>query len=427
MPLKKPEKSLATKDSNSIELYENRKVYKDKALMAESAGNANTNNYIIPGVAEFWYDRYLYGKVNREGDIIILRENFLKTLKTNSKETLYTLNFVALAFGEMKDYIEHAAASNKIPNKRTLFATINPVNAWQSIYDEYHQYMSDVYRIFFDFLIDQGREEKINNFDDFAREFFLFCRNMVAGSARSPVTLSGFMTNSTVDGKCGGLTIDLYRARASNDPTKTDTFIKDVNFEFYKHAATKHGFVIDKNVPWRLTANLKSKYMKLLMESPAFDLTYSLGPRHIFDAYFLKTYTLDLIFLRKYMYDMYNSLLIGAPFYTKYKYCNNTQKTKKIIFERALLTTAKKENIYTVRDYWISQIYRFRLLELKHDLTEKDISQHIEEAKSIYDIRGKIHALKFLHNKTKIFFLDSYNKLNANLKLNTPQHPPKIT
>ena len=31
--LKKPEKSLATKDSNSIELYENRKVYKDKALM----------------------------------------------------------------------------------------------------------------------------------------------------------------------------------------------------------------------------------------------------------------------------------------------------------------------------------------------------------------------------------------------------------
>ena len=32
MPVREPEKSLATKNSNSFELYENRKAYKNKTL-----------------------------------------------------------------------------------------------------------------------------------------------------------------------------------------------------------------------------------------------------------------------------------------------------------------------------------------------------------------------------------------------------------
>jgi len=417
-------KSLATKDSNSHELYENRKVYKEKSLMSESHRDEEPQ-YIIPGVAEFWYDRQLYGKINQQGDIIIMKEDFLKTLGTSSDNTYYALNFVALAFNEMKRFMEKETISNKFPNQNTLFATLEPAVAWEGVYNNYHDYYKGTYEVFFNYLDTHQRAKNINNFDDFMEEFYFFARNVVV-KANNPVTLSGFITHHKTDPRCGGLTIDLFRARASNDPIKDDLFLKDINFNFFKHAANSHGFVINKNVPWRLTANLKSQYMKLLMESPAFEVTYTLGPRNIFDTYYLKSYVLDLIFLRKYMYDFYNSLTAGRPIYSLYDYCKKTQKIKKIIFPRKRLTAHQIEKKYTVKDYWMEQAYRYRLLELNHNLKEENIRLDVKKAKSIYDIRGENAALRFLHNQAKRFFLNEYNLSTEDIRRRAPMHEPAV-
>jgi len=421
MAIKDQRNSLATKESNTYELYENRKIYKDATLMTDSH-SPDEPRFIIPGVADFWYDRRLYGKVNRTGDIIIMREDFLHTLPTPNDKTFYALNFVAVAFDEMKKYVEKLSKSNMIPNQKTLFALINPATAWQSIYDEYHDYISDIYTIFFDYLVDNGRENKINNFEDFVDEFFIFCKNYITGDANTPITLSGFVASQYVDARCGGLTIDLFKARASNDIAKVKTFIRDVNFNFFIDAANRHGFVVDKNVPWRLNANLSSDYMKLLMASPGFDVTYSLGPKNIFDTYYFKTYTLDLILLRKYLYDMYDSLVSSVPNYSEYKFCNDTGKTKKFTYGRRPLGALEKDKKYNVEDYWLGLSYRFRLLELKHDLVEENIKKHIKNAKSVYKIRGEIESLKYLHEHTKRFFIDAYNKIDGNLVIDAPPH-----
>ena len=91
------------------------------------------------------------------------------------------------------------------------------------------------------------------------------------------------------------------------------------------------------------------------------------------------------------------------------------------------MTTQQKEKTYNVENYWLEYAYRFRLLELNHDLTPENIKLQIQNAKSVHKFRGEMHALKFLHDKTKIFFLNNYNKLNANLKFNTPTHSPEST
>jgi len=421
MAIKDQIQSTATNKSNTLELYENRKIYKDRTLMTDSHSSIEPR-FIFSGVADFWYDRRLYGKLNRAGDIIILREDFLQTLPTTSNKTFYALNFVAVAFDEMRKYVEKLAKTNMIPNQKTLFALPQPAVAWQSIYGDYHDYISDVYGVFFNYLIENQRESNVNNFDDFVEEFFIFCRNYVTGDANTPITLSGFVASQYVDGRCGGLTIDLFRARASNDLAKLNTFIRDVNFNFFIDAANRHGFVIDKNIPWRLQANLSSEYMKLLMESPAFDVTYSLGPKNVFDTFYLKTYTLDLILLRKYLYDMYDSLVSSVPGYSTYKFCNNTGKTRRFITNRRPLTQQEKEKKYNVRDYWLNLSYRFRLLELKHDFREADISNHTKNAKSIYKIRGEMESLKYLHEQCKKFFINSCNKLDGNLIIDPPLH-----
>ena len=423
MAIKDQNISTATKKSNTFEVYENRKIYKDKTLMTDRH-SPNEPAFMIPGVADFWYDRRLFGKINRTGDIVILREDFLQTLPTNTDKTFYALNFVAVAFDEMRRYVEKLAKTNMIPNQNTLFALPRPAVAWQSVYDNYHDYMSDIYSIFFDYIIENNREDTINNFDDFVEEFFIFCRNYVTGDANTPITLSGFIASNYVDARCGGLTIDLFRARASNDLAKNNTFIGDVNFNFFIDAANRHGFVVDKNVPWRLNANLSSEYMKMLMESPAFDVTYSLGPKNMFDTYYLKTYTLDLILLRKYLYDMYDSLTSSAPTYRKYEFCNKAERTRSFTFSRRQLSGQEKDKKYNVKDYWLGISYRFRLLELDHDLVEQNIANHIKNAKSVHKIRGEMESLRYLHEHCKKFFINSYNKVGGNLIMDPPRHHP---
>ena len=414
-------KSLATKDSNTLELYENRKIYKDHIFMSDDS-HGPEHAHIRYAFADFWYDRFLYGKVNRAGDIIIPREGFLSTLQTKTDKTYYALDFVAVAFNEFRSYFERHTTTNIIPNKKTLFASINPVSAWQSVYDQYHEYISAIYEIFTDHITEVRGHDKINNFEDFVSEFFIFSRNIIVKKASSPITLSGFVTNRQLDAKCGGLTIDLFKARASNDLSKQDLFGEDVNFNFYIDAVNKHGFVIDKNVPWRLHANLSSEYMKMLMESEAFAVKYDLGIDHIFDNYYLKTYTMDIVLLRKYLYDMYTSMLNAMPAYTKERYCNRTQKIITELTERSSLTIHDREKKYNVKSFWLNAYLRFRLLELQNDLLEADKLNLVNKAKSVYDIRGEKAAIKFIHKETKKYFIDNYNKARRTIQPFAPKH-----
>ena len=420
MPIIEPTNSLATNNSNSFELYFYRKAYKNNAL----TGYDDIPGTIVPGVAEFWYDRHLYGKLDRKGNIVIIRDDFLSILQTATPKTFFALNFVAVAFNAMREYFNKETQSGRIPNTNTVFRDLNPTSAWDSVYDKYHEYMGGVYDVFVDYLKDFRREDKINNFDDFAQEFFIFTRNMVTTTG-FPITFSGFVSNPVVNSKTSGLIIDLFNGRASNDPTKIQFFIQDNNFQFLKHAATKHGFVIDKNIPWRLTANLSSDYMKLLMESPAFNVTYEPSSRQLFDIYYTKTYTLDMVFLRKYMYDIYQSLINSRPAHSKYKYCNNLQKTIHQYVTRLPLTPAMKEQKYGT-NFWLERICRFRLLELKHDLAPSDIQYLIKNTQSLYRLRGELAALKFLHNNTKKFFLNTYNKNSMMMKAYAPQHAESL-
>ena len=425
MAIKDQLKSFATNDRNTRVIYENRKVYKNKVLMTNALHvHGDENSYIRTAFADFWYDRFLFGRVNRTGDIIIPREDFLAQLPNKKNKTFFALDFVAAAFGEFANYFNRHTNANLIPNKGTLFASIEPVSAWQSTYDLYHEHMSLAYRVFRRHIREIRGENKINNFEDFVEEFFIFCQNILVGSARNPITLSGFLTSNLADPKCGGLTIDLFKARASNDLSKSDYFIRDINFNFYVDAANEHGFVIDKNIPWRLQTNLSSEYIKLLMEAEPFEVNYNLGEDNIFDIYYLKAYTMDLILLRKYLYDMYDSLMATGSSYTKQIYCQKTQKIKTIRYNRKPMTVFDREKVYNVRDYWLEKTFRFRLLELDNDLLENDIKRYVQDAKSVHKIRGEKQSLKYLHEQTKRFFIHNYNKVRRDTQINAPKHRP---
>ena len=150
MPIIEPKETIATNNSDAMDLYFYRKSYKNNVLMIDDfAGNRPA-----PGTVDLWYDRNLYGKLDLNGNIVIPREKFLDSLWNSEGETLYAINFVALMFNDMVGYIRENIASNKIPIRNTIFKKIGADSGWDSVYDTYHDYMVSIFNVFADFLIE---------------------------------------------------------------------------------------------------------------------------------------------------------------------------------------------------------------------------------------------------------------------------------
>ena len=407
MPILLPEKSLAKNNLDAMDLWNYRKVYKDNVLKDFDSVNPS------PGTADFWYDRNLYGILDRRGNIIVSRESLLSTLRTRDSKTYFALDFVAVAFDQFMIYVYEQLRSNNVPNQNTIFRAISPKRAWKPVYEDYNKSMEALFEMFTIHLEVRSIESRVNNFKEFVEEFFLFVRDFIMSNG-STVTFSGFVSNPKNSNFNNGLIIDIAKDNADDDALKENKYINDINFDFYRKAANRFGFAVDRNIPWRLVANLNSKPMQTIMSNPAFDVTYGYGAKNIFDKYYTKTYTLDLPYFRDYMYGMYLSLLQYRPSYIKTvtKECPKNRENPSILINKSIkrddLTDEVKESL-TIRDYWLETVFRLRLMEVPHGLGEANIRYAIKKAKTVYDQRGQTAALTFLHRITKKFFLNSVN------------------
>ena len=64
-----------------------------------------------------------------------------------------------------------------------------------------------------------------------------------------------------------GLAVEIFSAPYDQDQYKIDNFYKATNFRFFKDVAYAFGFHIDKDIPWRLVADLDSPQMKYYMKN----------------------------------------------------------------------------------------------------------------------------------------------------------------
>ena len=406
MPIKLPDISKAKNSMSVQDLFANRKKYRNSVLVK------NYSNGVSPttGTADFWNDRHLYGKIDRKGNIIISRESYFRTLRTRNKKTFYTLDFVALAFSQMIGDLEYNYAQNNIPNTKTVFRAISPTKAWESVYQPYHRYMVGLFDSFAAYLDTTNTHSRVRNFEDFIEEFFIFVRNSVTMYG-SPITFSGFVSSPLASPMSSGLMIDLSPAKPSEDFPKKNVFVDDINFKAFRSTANRFGFAIDRNIPWRLVANLNSVSMQTFMAQPAFDVTYGFGDKNVFDKYYMKTYLLDYSLIQSYMFTMYDSLLQARESFseTDFHVCkNNVGKVFNKTINRKDLTKYEKRNKYNVRDYWLEITFRYRLLEIQNDLKEEDINYHVHRAKKLFNVKSLDHSYMYLNDIIRSLFIHQY-------------------
>ena len=433
MPIPKPSELKANNDMKTVDLFYHRSLYKSKSLVTE--GNKNK---LEAAITDIWESSGLYGKINDRGDFIIPRENLFGFLRTEDGSSRFALNFVADAYNEMLQKMQDDQIVGSAIPVESPFANFTVSKSWTSVYNKFHEYAQDIYAAANQHFYKPTISNKIKNFDDFVREFMNFYHYMKQGNM--PFTLSGYVGSRLCASNSGALMIEISDAAYDNDEIKYNTFINDPGFNVFRSYASRYGFVIDRNAPWRLIANLNSTYMKnkmmnehlvyygevaeiqkssqkivkeienLKYGSQEYDeakieelqelLNSSINQRNIFDTYYYRTFELDMNFLKTYMFEMYNSYVAQISTYKKYVRCESGDKNIRVKKKRLALDESSKSD-YNVRDFWIPLYFEIRKAETGANFSDTETKIILQNVKKIYNLHGELKTLEFLNNKLK--------------------------
>ena len=251
----------AKNNSRAFSAYVQRKDYKESAWQPEPTW---------PSPIDLWYNKTFYGRLDVHGNAIFVNDKYVKKVDTKSDTNTLVLNFVAEAFKDLKEYYAIAANTGQIETKDTNLLLMEAKNGWLSVNKEHIRHMKILFSAFNStFLTENSRDKKITSFETFLP---IFKEYLQLSLPDLPFTKTGFISSEFCSPMSSGLIIEIANGRPGDDNEKYRKFLSDPNFTFYTLAAKKFGFKVDKNLPWRLVADVGSpamlKYMEMFPKAP---------------------------------------------------------------------------------------------------------------------------------------------------------------
>ena len=372
-------------------------------------------------------DNPFYGKVNSNGDIIYLSENYLSSLSTKDGQTVYALNFVVDAFKDFKEYYLKAVNTNIVKND-ILREAVYPVSGWKSAHEIYARDIQGLYYILVNKYLQnplktQGAITK--NFDDFMsltiKLFDYVGKNM-------HLSRSSFIVSTNCPISTTGLVLDILPP----DAKSVDIFTS-VNYDFYVKSLKKFGFMLDINNPKRIVADIGSTAMQNYMQK--YDVTID----NLFSKYFYKAKDYDYDLIKVYLTQFYNNYAKDYPVLSKvtkagrvniekyYLEKQNNSKVNKIPFpsgkiacdktlteviQRQQLSQQQMDSQYNDA-YWISYYPQIMNYEMGKPLDNKQINKVVKNCKHIHKTVGIDEAKSYVSGVFKILRFPTSSQIST--------------
>ena len=395
--------AIATNGMESYEVFNYRKFWKDLL----------STDYILKETADLWYKKKLYGKLNLKGELIYPTESRLKEYGSgvypsvaqleDPKDLIYGLDFVVDAFRDLQSHFLKAAAGQQLNMDGNLkIINLKPLKGWVSVHQLYNKYLMTLY----DELVSTWF--KTHALDKDVKDLSSWNKTMLDAIRKNniEISLSGFIASRITTGRISGLIIEISKESHGDDRAKY-RWLEDPNYDFYKSSVQNHGFMIDKNAPWRLIADIEHPQMKLHMENHGLS-----SAEDLFEEYYYKSYKHDIENLKQHFVDSYNTYAQSYPTFVQASLCSPQQEVLLVAnLHKALLTTVDRYPIeeeylsYTHPDeYWLEMYYFIRCRELH---IPEDIHKFNRDIKKIIQIYKR-----FGLDKTK----DYVNMLITNMR-----------
>ena len=266
----------------------------------------------LPFPLELWYDKQLYGKVDRAQSTIITTGPNLSIIKSAESPNLYALAPVAMAF---ESFVEHMRKANimgvakdignpKMYDVKAQMAYSNPRQKYQA----YLEGAFEVYRKTFT----PEQNEKILGFSSFTDDYKKY---LLRVSKTYPVTKSNFLLTPSVSPFTSGLAVAIDKGDCGDDNYKYVNYINDPNYSFYVRAAKKFGFLVDRNAPWILWADIFSEAFMINFQYFYLDGTGTMVTEdNFFQAFYTPTWKTDIENLRQAFFQSYQTLAHSKPY-----------------------------------------------------------------------------------------------------------------
>ena len=340
-----------------------------------------------------WYDKLYYGRVDQMQNTVIPNLTALKTIPAASKPNVFALNFLVDAFqdfvAQMKNSLILGVIRTSYPTRTGIDIPANgkiynpkAYGAYEDPTRLYNDYLQQILNQFRDTLLPE-QANQIVNLKSFTTQYVSFLQDT---AKFIPVTKSGYLLTNIFNVLNSGLSISLDRRDAANDTYKYEQWVKDPNFTFYVRVAKKFGFIVNKNAPWILTADLFSPAIMKYISAYTDSNDRSITKESFFDAYYMKTYLTDIEDLKTFILNSYTRFIDMRPVYEERVYLPNCNKYKVISKSRQPESAARSVVEGILTDKYMADLY----LALRHaesGLQKAPSNKFKVEMSTIYSIQ----------------------------------------
>mgnify|MGYP003110701174 FL=1 len=372
----------SNKTESVVDLFRDRKAYNIETFKSGKK------------IINFWEENYLYGRVNFVRDTVYLNEYNLLQLTAPGK-TLFALNFVVDAFEDLRAHMKLKLAnlSNLAVNKGNSFLyELNPVKAWQSLPTLYAEHLKTISTSFIDSFMTPARDAKVADFDSFIE---LYIESMDTALEHVPISMQAFTKSRFCPPNISGLVIELADFKKDDDKKKNE-ILSDNNFNLFSGQARKFGFIVDKNCPYRLVADIFSPKMKEYMAKRGIPF----DSNSLFEYFYNKTNMLEANSLRHYMAEQYNNYVLFKPtvntYIPKKQNTKNAFTCKKVIQREPLMCFNKDGHVSPNSDFakkfgdlfWIRFYFHLRVREEGLHYSKHIVDTKLKKVYDVYKIYG---------------------------------------
>tara|TARA_Y100000310_G_C20452568_1_gene701467 strand:+ start:20 stop:793 length:774 start_codon:yes stop_codon:yes gene_type:complete len=187
-----------------------------------------------------------------------------------------------------------------------------------------------------------------------------------------PITNTSILSSKYTSIATSGLSIMLRDSKFDDDETKS-ILMNEIVFDFYRQAAMKHGFMINKNAPWQIVANIDSSAMANYMEER---LT---SKEDLWETHYTKVQYNDIEHIKKFILAMWNGFVDKNPVAKRREPRCAGKSTRSVKIKRARYT-AEQLNEKIKNPQWIKLYCEIRAAESVGKFSTATIDRIIKTA-----------------------------------------------
>jgi len=366
--------------------YANAKFYEDYVLQKEYY------SYQFDG----WKDKKFYGLIDKDGRSIYPKRSFLAPTISDVTSNSRNFNFVVDAFQDLKKYHMGLQDTNKLEKNSSIYYNLPVRKGAINIDDIYIDYINNFFSIFSN-STKTTTSKKIKNFSSFIDYLINFLKIV---TKIAPFTRSNFIKSKLCNVNVNGLNIDFSNTlNYSNLILKADNFLSDTNFDVFYDSAKRFGFYVDRNIPWRIVADIESPIMKEYYRKYGINNSDQL----IGNYYHLAEYS-DLEVMKNVIVSLWNTYASENPTNTELKEQKNCSSLFVEISSLNQIDVETFDKYYNIS--WLLRLYIFlRIKEERIKLTQSQFEIMHSESFKLYTYVDEKNAIDYISRKLKEYLL----------------------